>query len=188
MDDFFSMIFGLIIVLVIAVLLSTFFKKRFLGSVSVPGISIVNNKSLDKLSIVGKKINDQKESETSEYVYVVKKGDSLWKIAQRELSNGNRYLEVAKANKLGTKLSLEVGQKLILPKETVKTAVAYTPTSETKKITGNEYTIKKGDSLANIALRAYGDSYAWTRIWKANSKTIENPGLIFSGNKIVIPR
>lgn len=55
-------------------------------------------------------------------------------------------------------------------------------------INGTSYTIQKGDSLWTISVRAYGDGYKWTEIWKANKKMISNPNLIFAGNKLVLPR
>jgi len=50
--------------------------------------------------------------------YTVKPGDSLWRIAQRELGNGNRWTEIYNLNKkvIGNNPSLiRPGQKLILP-------------------------------------------------------------------------
>lgn len=46
--------------------------------------------------------------------YIVKKGDTLWKIAQNTLGDGNRYSEIMKLNNLkdGT---LSIGQPLIIP-------------------------------------------------------------------------
>lgn len=46
--------------------------------------------------------------------YIVKKGDTLWKIAQDTLGNGNRYSEIMKLNNLKDG-NLTVGQPLIIP-------------------------------------------------------------------------
>lgn len=46
--------------------------------------------------------------------YIVKKGDTLWKIAQNTLGNGNRYTEIMKLNNLKDG-NLTVGQPLIIP-------------------------------------------------------------------------
>ncbi|MGA2171398.1 MAG: LysM peptidoglycan-binding domain-containing protein [Sedimentisphaerales bacterium] len=50
-------------------------------------------------------------------VYVVKDGDSLWKIAAAQLGDGNRYKEITKLNSdvLGGKDNLEVGMQLKMP-------------------------------------------------------------------------
>ncbi len=48
-------------------------------------------------------------------IYTVKKGDSLWKIAQQKLGNPNRWVEIKTLNGLQTDL-IYVGQRLKLPK------------------------------------------------------------------------
>lgn len=47
--------------------------------------------------------------------YTVVKGDSLCKIAQKFYGNGNRYLEIAKANNVSNPNIIHVGQKLLIP-------------------------------------------------------------------------
>ena len=62
-----------------------------------------------------------------------------------------------------------------------------TPVTETvQTIQGDKYTVQKGDTLWEIAQRAYGDPYKWTEIAKANN--LNNPNLIHRGNEFVIPR
>ncbi|MFI5265695.1 MAG: LysM peptidoglycan-binding domain-containing protein [Candidatus Levyibacteriota bacterium] len=58
--------------------------------------------------------------------------------------------------------------------------------AQTQKITGKTYTVKAGDDLWNIAVRAYGDGYKWVDIARVNN--LSNPNLIFSDNVLVIPR
>lgn len=53
-------------------------------------------------------------------------------------------------------------------------------------ITGTKYTVKAGDNLWNIAVRAYGNGYKWVEIAKANN--LANPRIIHSGNVFIIPR
>lgn len=62
--------------------------------------------------------------------YTVVSGDSLWKIAQRLLGNGNRYMEIYEANRdsLSSPGSIRVGQVLQIPGATP--AVEETPTRE----------------------------------------------------------
>jgi len=47
--------------------------------------------------------------------YIVKPGDSLWAIAQKELGDGNRYGEIAKLNNISNPSLIHPGQKLKLP-------------------------------------------------------------------------
>lgn len=53
-------------------------------------------------------------------------------------------------------------------------------------ITGNSYTVAEGDTLWDIACRAYGDCYAWVRIAEVNK--LINPNLIHPGNVMTLPR
>ena len=69
--------------------------------------------------------------------YIVKKGDSLWSIANKYNTNVNELKEL---NNL-TSNSLSIGQKLKLPTNNNSNETSYT----------NTYTVKKGDSLYSIA-------------------------------------
>ena len=104
-------------------------------------------------------------SATAARTYVVKKGDSLWKISKLE---GISVGELSRANSLTKTSTLKVGQKLTVPsmakaeKTNVATASvvptpadATTPSPTTAAITtdasGGSYTVKSGDSLWKIA-------------------------------------
>lgn len=56
----------------------------------------------------------------------------------------------------------------------------------TLKITGDTYTVKPGDTLRQIALRAYGDENAWVKIAQANG--LRRPNYIRAGTVLRIPR
>lgn len=52
---------------------------------------------------------------TSYTTYTVKKGDSLWKIASKQLGNGNKYKLIQSLNNINGTL-IRIGQKLKIPK------------------------------------------------------------------------
>ena len=92
-------------------------------------------------------------------VYVVKKGDSLWKIAKAE---GASQAEIAKANNLSKNSFLKAGQKLQIPQvakatPTATVAAAAIPSSAdaldatAAADTAEIYVVKSGDSLWKIA-------------------------------------
>lgn len=57
------------------------------------------------------------------------------------------------------------------------------------KINTNKYTVKKGDSLWNIAKKYYGKGSAYTIIYNANKKVIgKNPNKIHPGQVLKIPK
>lgn len=49
-------------------------------------------------------------------------------------------------------------------------------------------TIKKGDTLWNIAKKLYGDGEKYKLIYEANKDKIKNPNLVREGQKLIIPR
>lgn len=70
-----------------------------------------------------------------ETIYTVEKGDSLWKIAQKYNISVKELIE---KNNL-TDLTIQIGQKLLIPIQ------------EDKTISNNTYTVKKGDTLWSVA-------------------------------------
>ncbi len=50
------------------------------------------------------------------------------------------------------------------------------------------YTIQKGDSLSKIAKEQYGDASKWKALFEANREVIEDPDLIYPGQRIRIPQ
>jgi nucleoid-associated protein YgaU len=51
------------------------------------------------------------------------------------------------------------------------------------------YTVKKGDSLSEIAKRVYGDAQQWRRIYEANRDVVgDTPDLIHPGQTLKLPR
>ncbi|HET19990.1 MAG TPA: peptidoglycan-binding protein LysM [Chromatiales bacterium] len=50
------------------------------------------------------------------------------------------------------------------------------------------YVIEKGDTLSAIAKRFYGDANKYPLIFEANREVIQDPNLIFPGQKIRIPK
>ena len=110
---------------------------RKLG-VSVNELKGYNNLTNNTLSI-GQYLKIPKEISTeepgSEY-YVVKSGDTLWSIAK---NNNITVTELKNINNL-TSNTLSIGQKLLL-----KEGILETP------VTDNTYTVKKGDTLYQLA-------------------------------------
>ncbi len=114
-------------------------------------------------------------------------GENLWTIAEKYYHSGYNWVTIAKENKLVNADVVEVGQILSIPKAEVITPVGTSSTSMgMEKIEANTYKVVKGDDLWHIAVRAYGDGYAWTKIAQANK--LINPNVIHSGNVLTLPR
>lgn len=129
--------------------------------ISVDELKKANNLTSNNLSIGQTLIIPSKKESTNQITYVVKKGDSLWLIA-------NKYdttIEKIKTTNNLTSNLLSIGQLLIIPS-----------TSEYKT-----YTVQKGDSLWLIA-----NKYNTTvdNIKKLNNLTTN---LLSIGQKLIIP-
>jgi nucleoid-associated protein YgaU len=164
-----SMILGAIVIVVVGVLVVNYFKDR--GG-KLPFFSTGNKVEVNQ--------NEVK-------IHTAVKGDNLWKIAEKYYGSGYNWVDIAKENNLANPGVITEGQKLTIPNVEPKTAtVKEVKTVSTEPITGATYQVVKGDCLWTIAVRAYGDGYKWTEIAKANK--LDNPGLIHSGNILVLPR
>lgn len=115
-------------------------------------------------------------------------GENLWVIAEKYYQSGYNWVNIAEANKISNPNLIEVSQTLEIPKvETITVDQGSSTTSKPEvRIEGEDYTIAKGDDLWHIAVRTYGDGYAWVKIAQANN--LSNPNLIHSGNVLNIPR
>jgi nucleoid-associated protein YgaU len=208
-ESYTSLILGIIVVIVGTVLLLSLVRTRS----DAPQISSTNTSqnATDSAQFEngdqGAGVENQNRNRVVKQgtTYTVQKGDTLWNIAESAYKNGYRWTEIARANKLSNPDSIEAGMKLSIPEIEQKIATTEpekkdsdqqekketSGAKETKvdsagKITGNQYTVKAGDSLWEISVRAYGDGYKWSEIAKANKLT--NPDLIHPGNKFTLPR
>ncbi len=113
--------------------------------------------------------------------YVVKKGDTLGKIAKR---NKVSLTELAAANKMEKNAALKIGQKLILPGKTttVASAAPSAPASATASTGSKTHLVKSGESPTSIA-KLYGISVQ--TLMKANR--ITDPRKMRVNQKLVIP-
>lgn len=148
--------------------------------------------------------------------YTVKKGDTLWKIAESQLGSGERWQEIAEANNIPVdNPEVEVGQVLNIPGGVLAEVIEQTPTpsaiggptveptptpeeeeviEEVPETAAEQrtYVVKHGDTLWEIAKEMYGDGTRWVEIFNANPLSMYNPNghefpLIHAGNVLVIP-
>lgn len=101
--------------------------------------------------------------------YTVKKGDTLWEIAEKYLGDGAKYTEIKKLNGL-TSDTIYAGQVLKL--------------TATGQATARTYTVKKGDTLWDIATNYLGNGARYTEIKKLNGLTSDT---IHAGQVLKLP-
>lgn len=97
-----------------------------------------------------------------------------------------------------TKVKIKLKQyKEYSTKKVQVTIKQYRPPAVTRTVTtnntavakpsGQNYTVKRGDCLWNIAKRFYGNGAKYTTIYNANRSKIRNPNLIYPGQVLWIP-
>lgn len=129
---------------------------------TVSEIKRLNNLTTDVLQI-GQRLIIPKSQTTSETTYAVKRGDTLYKIAEQF---NTTVSELRRLNNLTTDV-LQIGQVLIIQ-----------PTNSSNNMT---YTVKNGDTLYSIAT-SYGISVE--ELKRANNLTSNN---LYIGQELKIP-
>lgn len=97
--------------------------------------------------------------------YVVKKGDTLSKIASNYKVSVS---DLVKINDIKDKNKIYVNQKIVIPLKSDENEI---------------YIVKKGDTLSSIA-KKYNTS--WQRIYEKNKNVIKNPNYIYVNQKLII--
>lgn len=187
-ESMLSMIFGVVTVLLIGVLVMRMY------SANKPTISTdaekteVASEKVGEVAVTTKEDGKKYATDLPEKV-TVEKGDNLWKIAEKTYGSGYNWVDIAKENNIKNASRIAVGQELKLPKTPV--IVVEQPkvaenTSAPITITGDSYTVVKGDHLWSIAVRAYGDGFKWVEIAKENN--IVKPNYIEVGQVLKLAR
>lgn len=125
----------------------------------------------------------------------VVQGESLWKISEKYYGSGYNWVDIAKENSLANPNRILADQSLVVPNVEVRQPLAtatggitVSPGRFGESISGDSYTVVKGDHLWGIAVRAYGDGYQWVKIWRENTSQVKNPNLIYPNQTFKIPR
>ena len=116
--------------------------------------------------------------------YTVKRGDSLWKIAEARLGDGTRYIELVDLNQA----VLDGRPDFLLPGTVLKVPIVEAPPE-------GAYVVRPGDTLSEIAEEELGDAAGYPSIFEASRDTVQangahltDPDLILPGWKLTIPR
>ena len=143
-------------------------------------------------------------------LYKVQTGDTLWEIAEDQLGDGNRWIEIQKEDGLTFSeeeaSSLQIGQTIYLPSESINSASEPTPLpvakpeSEPLPIAESTpasettpdfyaYTVAEGDTLWDIAQQELGEGHRWTEIQQEDGTTFSETAAanLQVGQAIYIP-
>ena len=141
--------------------------------------------AVDIASPVGTRAEDRVQAvQTETERYTVKRGDSLWKIAEERLGDGPRYVELVALNEA----VLDGRPDFLLPGTVLKVPIADDSADAS-------YVVQPGDRLSEIAEDQLGDADAYPSIFRASRDTVQangahlaDPDLILPGWKLTIPR
>lgn len=115
----------------------------------------------------------------SKMAYVVQKGDTLAKIAQRVYGDMSKWTEIADFTGIANPKLIYPGDVVYyqLTEQSTAFANAY------EAVQRSEVEVAQGDTLATISNRVFGNSSLWKLIWRQNDK-IDNPDRLTTGTKI----
>ncbi len=121
--------------------------------------------------------------------YITQQGDTLADISKKMYGSDTYADNIKKTNNLYKSDGLDAGMTLIIPAITPqKTQGQIGEGAMTGKVTfsGDTYTVQEGETLADIAIKVYGDINAWVKIAQANN--ITDPNVIIEGMVLKIPK
>jgi len=186
-ESYVSMALGAIVVLVIGVLIFNYFSKINQNKSNNQGEISDAAQTGASPSLATKTVNGNPVSlsnTSSEQNYTVVAGDNLWKVSEKFYGTGYNWKLIASANNLVNPRVIHSGNVLKIPDAAVLKLPATGITSPS--ISGGNYTVSKGDTLWSIAVRSYGDGFAWNKISKANNNI--DPRNLKVGMSLNIPR
>jgi nucleoid-associated protein YgaU len=133
--------------------------------------------------------------------YVVREGDTLWEIAKRTYGDGSLHEALASANegRVGRDGTVFEGATILLPEreelsggapaatEGTRDTAQPGDTARDRAVERRRYTVKRGDTLGEIAAALLGSSKRWPEIVRANEDVIDDPDSVPAGVVLTIP-
>jgi nucleoid-associated protein YgaU len=109
------------------------------------------------------------------HAITVQRGDSLWKLAQQNLGRGSRWPELLVLNpRIANPGQIKAGAQLYLPTQ-------YSTRGEVSKIS-----VRKGDTLWQLAHTHFGQAAYWSCLARANP-AIRDANHIYAGQELILP-
>jgi len=115
-------------------------------------------------------------TEPSTERYTVRRGDSLWKIAEERLGDGTRYGELVDLNRA----VLDGRPDFLVPGTVLKVPTVEDPPE-------GAYVVQPGDTLSEIAEDELGDATAYSSIFEASRDTVQTNGAHLSDPDLILP-
>lgn len=127
--------------------------------------------------------------------YVIRRGDSFAKIAQRFYGSTSFAGVIANANPMKDPQRLRPGQELLIPRDpsnvqgVVVDSRGRVGEPEPPKPTVVEYVVRPGDTLSDISRAYYGTGKHWRMIFDTNKDRlgISDPAQLRAGQTLMLP-
>lgn len=117
----------------------------------------------------------------------VRRGDSFYTIAERELGDGRRYLDIVRANPGLDPRRLKPGQTVVLPGASARSARAGSTKGGEIVASARTYEVRRGDTLSDIAKKFYGSATKWPQLLEANRDRLAAPERLRPGMVVRVP-
>ena len=135
----------------------------------------IYNANKDKLSSASasEKLKKGTKLQIPAINYTVKKGDTVKDIAKKYFGARSKWKLIYQANKdvITPSLKVKTGAKLVIPVPVVCMI----------------YTVRKGETLEDIAEKFYGKSSKWEKIYNANKNKVTASKKVKAGKQLFIP-
>jgi len=124
---------------------------------------------------VGPEVSLRPNGAAKLHAVAVKRGDSLWKIAEQNLGQGLRWHDL---------LALNPG--IVDANHILAGSQIYVPTAVSSLRAATKITVHKGDTLSKIAQTRLGRAAYWSCIAHANP-AMRDANLIYEGQSLLLP-
>lgn len=178
-ESYMSLLLGILVVLIAGMF--TFFVLRE-GHLVISDTQVVKNESENA-------VEDSTKSQQSIPLgkYTVQDGDSIKIIAVKYFGSQDAADQIVSSNKLQNPNIIDSGTVIVIPRIDKSKLLAVGVSDVQKKpIKDSTYEILVGDTLWDIAVRAYDDGYKWATIAKVNNIDVNFDLPV--GYKLTIPR
>jgi len=135
----------------------------------------VRAKPSEPVAPVGPEVSLRPNGAAKLHAVAVKRGDSLWKIAEQNLGQGLRWHDL---------LALNPG--IVDANHILAGSQIYVPTAVSSLRAATKITVHKGDTLSKIAQTRLGRAAYWSCIAHANP-AMRDANLIYEGQSLLLP-
>ncbi|MFN8577084.1 MAG: LysM peptidoglycan-binding domain-containing protein [Candidatus Sericytochromatia bacterium] len=179
-------------------------KSKELIKTNIPSINTQSNVAKDNLTLnkllQNNSIPSLSFNEENKFIeHKIKRGESLSDVAKKYLGSPNKYMEIFEANKdklknpndlvIGMTIKVPVSSEQFNKFKEINTSkpIETIHTTTNNNVQYKEITVKRGESLGEIALKYLKNSERYMEVFEANRDVLKSPDSLKVGMKLKIP-